>query len=128
GRPRRPVAVEGNALGAVEEVRAPGRAQPARQPAPPAAQLRHAPAGRRRRPAHRAGVARPRQHPDDAAVHARGPRPPQGDPPEVSPAREVTEVHPAHSSPRSTVTAWPPRNTRCPASRTRTPPPRADAW
>src|SRR6266540_4280794 len=32
------------------------------------------------------------------------------------------------SSPRSTVTAWPPSPTRSPASRTRTTPPRGDAW
>src|SRR4029077_4320622 len=35
---------------------------------------------------------------------------------------------PHRSSPRSTVTACPPRITRSPASRTRTTPPRADAW
>src|SRR5579885_3648830 len=36
---------------------------------------------------------------------------------------------PAHSnSPRSTVTAWPPSTTRSPADRTRTTPPRAEAW
>src|ERR1051326_665227 len=35
----------------------------------------------------------------------------------------------AHShSPRRTVTAWPPRNTRSPATRTLTTPPRAEAW
>ena len=32
------------------------------------------------------------------------------------------------SSPRSTVTAWPPRRTRSPAMATRTTPPRAEAW
>ena len=34
----------------------------------------------------------------------------------------------ASSSPRATVTAWPPRTTRSPATRTHTAPPRADAW
>ena len=56
------------------------------QPAHAAAQLRHAPAVRRGRPAGGAGDARPRQHPDDAALHPRGPRPAQGDPPPVPPA------------------------------------------
>ena len=32
------------------------------------------------------------------------------------------------SVPSSTVTAWPPRCTRSPSTRTRTTPPRADAW
>ena len=58
------------------------------EPAHAAAQLRHARAGRRRRPADGAGTARPRLDPDDAALHARGPRPAQGHPPPVPPARQ----------------------------------------
>ena len=76
-----------HALGAGQEVRAPGRPQRQGQPAHAAPQLRHAPAGRRRRPAHGAGAARPRQHPHHAAVHPRGPRPAPRHPREVPPAR-----------------------------------------
>ena len=56
-----------------------------------AAQLRHAPAGRRRRPAHRAGTARPRQHPHHADLHARRSRPAQGDSSQVSSARNMSD-------------------------------------
>lgn len=35
---------------------------------------------------------------------------------------------PSTSSPRITVTAWPPSFTRLPTTRTRTTPPRAEAW
>ena len=53
--------------------RRPGRARP--RPARPAAHRRHAPARGRRRPAHRAGAARPRVAGDHADLHPRHHRP-----------------------------------------------------
>ena len=68
---RRQAAAARGDLGAGQALRPPGRRQPRRQPAHAAAQLCHAPAGRRRGPAASAGAARPRQHRHDADLHAR---------------------------------------------------------
>ena len=75
------------------------------QPAHAAAQLRDAPARRRGRPADRAGAARPRQHPHDAALHARRPRPAEGDPPAVPPARRAAALG-RRLTPRSGGRGW----------------------
>src|ERR1019366_7283822 len=58
--------------------RAPGGPAGADEPPHPAPLLRHAPAGRRVRPALAAGDARPRRPRDHSGLHAPGGRPPQG--------------------------------------------------
>ena len=72
----------GGALGTRDARRIVARASAARRPAPaPArapARVRDAPARRRRRPAGRAGAARPRRPRDDADLHPPDPRPPAG--------------------------------------------------
>src|SRR5712691_8920914 len=57
------------------------------------------------------------------------PLPPQSRGERVDKVRRSTELsdHPINSSPRATVTAVPPRNTRSPATRTAMIPPRGDA-
>ena len=93
-QPRRPGADARDAMGFGQEIRSPGRPQRQGQPAHAAPQLRHAPAGRRRRPAHRAGTARPLQHPYHATVHPRGPRTAAGRPPAIPPARREKDGPP----------------------------------
>ena len=78
-----PVAVADFSLGAGEEV-LPARGVAAHgEPAHAATQFRDAHALGRRGPAHGPGTARARLDPDDAALHPRRSRPPQGDPPAV---------------------------------------------
>src|SRR5262249_20297900 len=62
-----------------------GRVAGESQPAHAAPQLRYAPARRRGGFANGARTARPCQHPHDAALHARRPRPAEGDPPAIPP-------------------------------------------
>ena len=68
---RRQAAAAGSDLGAGEALFPASRHERRRQPAHAAAQLCHAPIGRRRRPAAGARAARPRQHRHDADLHAR---------------------------------------------------------
>src|SRR5262249_59303644 len=75
-----------SALAGREEVRPPRRAAEEDESAHLAAQLRDAPVGERRRLAGGAGNARPREHWDDADLHARRPHAVEGDAQAVPPA------------------------------------------